>query len=196
MEETTWWCPGGDGQLVASMDNGLHETCPACHGFAVTIWLLDELLVDGAGGAVWRASATADRDGDPCPSCRKPMAMVTGPGDAAVQVCRGCEVVWVDVDAQKRLPARAELKSDPALADSNGTGSAMPTECPNCGAPYEPNLDGRCTYCRHPMRVQGPSVSAPELDAEDLASSAAARADTSAQPPIGPPVADWLFGPR
>jgi len=50
MSASTWWCPAGDGPLVESLTNGTHQTCDACHGFAVTIWLLGEMLVEGGGG--------------------------------------------------------------------------------------------------------------------------------------------------
>ena len=96
MDEPTAWCPLGDGRLVTSMANGRHETCPACKGFAVTIWLLEELLVDGAGGSIWRAAERGRADGHPCPDCRAPMRRVSGPRGATVEVCTSCELVWVD----------------------------------------------------------------------------------------------------
>ena len=36
-------------------------------------------IVDGAGGAIWRASEAARPDGHPCPECRAAMRRVTGP---------------------------------------------------------------------------------------------------------------------
>jgi len=70
MSASTWWCRAGDGPLVESLTNGMHQTCDACHGFAVTIWLLDEMLVEGRGGQIWRAATAAPVTGDGCPSCR------------------------------------------------------------------------------------------------------------------------------
>ena len=140
-----WWCPRGDGPLVMSADNGVHETCDACHGFCVTVWLLGEMLVEGAGGAVWRSSETATTKGDPCPACRNPMVSVAAPagpaGTATIEVCRNCELVWVSAAAAQLLPVR------PDLAQSAGVTSPDPTHCPNCGAPYSETADGRCTYC-------------------------------------------------
>ena len=95
MDEHRAWCPLGDGPLVSSMANGRHETCPGCKGFAVTVWLLEELLVEGAGGAIWRASEAAHADGHPCPDCRAAMRRVSGPKQATLEVCRSCELVWV-----------------------------------------------------------------------------------------------------
>ena len=169
MDEHTAWCPLGDGPLVASMANGRHETCPGCDGFAVTIWLLEELLVDGAGGAIWRASEAAAADGHPCPDCRVAMRRVTGPRAATLEVCRACELVWVDADVQPLLPARPELRALAALAASAGLGSSDPSTCPTCGAPYSPSEDGRCRFChdvveRPVLATDAPSLAAATTD--------------------------------
>ena len=166
MDDQTWWCPLGDGRLVESMANGRHETCPACKGFAVTVWLLDELLVDGAGAAIWRASEPARPDGDPCPGCRKPMRRVAGPKGAVVEVCRECEVVWVDAAVQPLLPARPELAAMAVLAPSGGVGTSAPTECPNCGAPYSTTEEGECRFCHATIGAPVLATSAPELAKE------------------------------
>ena len=175
VDEHTWWCPLGDGPLVTGMANGRHETCPGCKGFAVTIWLLDELLVDGVGGAIWRASEGASADGHPCPGCRAAMRRVTGPKGATVEVCRTCEVVWVDAAVQPLLPARPELAALAPLGASGGIGSASPSVCPNCGAPYSTDEDGRCRYCRAQVATPALSTSAPELAQQATAEHAAGR---------------------
>jgi len=166
VDEQTWWCPLGDGPLGESMANGRHESCPGCRGFAVTVWLLDELLVDGAGGAIWRASEGAAADGHPCPGCRKPMRRVTGPKGATVEVCRACELVWVDAAVQPLLPARPELAALAPLAGSGGTGTSAPLVCPNCGAPYSTDEAGRCRYCREAVSAPVLATSAPDLAQE------------------------------
>jgi len=61
----------------------MHQTCDACHGFAVTIWLLDEMLVEGRGGQIWRAATAAPVTGDGCPSCRHPMSSCPAAGDSS-----------------------------------------------------------------------------------------------------------------
>jgi hypothetical protein len=175
VDEHTAWCPLGDGPLVRSMANGRHETCPGCKGFAVTIWLLEELLVDGAGGSIWRASERARQDGHPCPDCRAPMRRVSGPRGATVEVCRTCELVWVDADVQPLLPARPELAALAALAASGGVGSSDPTACPTCGAPYSPTPDGLCRYCRAVVVRPELDTSAPELAGERMADREASR---------------------
>jgi hypothetical protein len=148
------------------MANGRHETCPACKGFAVTVWLLGELLADGAGAAIWRAAGAARADGHPCPGCRTPMHRVTGPKGATVEVCRDCEVVWVDAAVQPLLPARPELATMAALTGPGGLGTSAPTVCPNCGAPYSTTEDGDCKYCRAKVAQPVLATSAPELAKE------------------------------
>jgi hypothetical protein len=175
VEEHTAWCPLGDGPLVRSMANGRHETCPGCKGFAVTIWLLEELLVDGAGGSIWRASERARPDGHPCPDCRAPMRRVSGPRGATVEVCRTCELVWVDAEVQALLPARPELAALAPLAPSGGLGSSDPTACPTCGAPYSQTPDGLCRYCRAVVARPVLETSAPELAGERAADREVAR---------------------
>jgi hypothetical protein len=151
MEVPELWCPEGEGRLVRNETNGVHFTCDVCHGYAISIWLLDELLVDGAGAALWRASAGAARNGSACPSCRKPMAAVE-----PVEICRDCELVWVSRAASDRLPVRPELRA---------TGPAAPgeTHCPNCGAVYTESDGDRCRYCRAEIPVSHVAVSGPAL---------------------------------
>jgi hypothetical protein len=169
VDEHTAWCPLGDGPLVPSMANGRHETCPGCKGFAVTIWLLEELLVDGAGGSIWRASEGAGQDGHPCPDCRKAMRRVKGPKGATVELCRECELVWVDAEVQPLLPARPELAGLAALAGSSGIGTSDPTVCPNCGGPFNPTEEGLCRYCRAVVARPVLETSGPELAGERIA---------------------------
>ena len=151
MEPPVLWCPSGEGRLVRNDSNGVHYTCDVCHGFAISIWLLDELLVEGAGATLWRASEGAATDGSPCPSCRHPMAEVD-----PVQICRSCELVWVSRVASTHLPV------SPALAPT-GAGAPGPTHCPHCGAVYQDTAGGRCRYCRAEITPAEVAVSAPEV---------------------------------
>ena len=148
------WCPEGEGRLVRNEANGVHFTCDVCHGYAISIWLLDELLVDGAGAAMWRASEGIIGHGVPCPSCRKPMVKVD-----PVEICRDCELVWVSRAASARLPVRAGLEA---------TGASAPgaTHCPSCGAVYDESDGGRCRYCHAVIAPSTVSVSAPRLALE------------------------------
>lgn len=151
MESRELWCPKGEGRLVRNETNGVHFTCDVCHGYAISIWLLDELLVDGAGGGLWRASEGAARDASTCPSCRQPMATVD-----PVEICRDCELVWVSPAAASRLPVRPELRA-------TGAGAPGATHCPNCGAVYDESDGGRCRYCRAEIPPAHVEVSGPAL---------------------------------
>jgi hypothetical protein len=164
MTETEYWCPRGDGPLTRNTANGIHETCDSCHGFAITIWLLDEMLVDGAGPHLWQASHDAPVDGDPCPACRRPLAQVKVPaGEATVGVCRNCELVWVSAEAKAELAMKEELASV-------GPSAPGATHCPACGAPYRDADQGRCRFCKavidHPeLVVNAPRVAETEAEA-------------------------------
>ena len=118
------------------------------------------------------------------------MAQVEGPGRAIVGVCRPCEVVWVDAAAQARLPGRAELRADPTLAATHGIGSPEPTRCPNCGAPFSETIDGCCPYCRERVARVLPTLSAPELAANDTAEHAHERADADPHEDLSGPSGD------
>jgi hypothetical protein len=176
VDEHTAWCPLGDGRLVRSMTNGRHETCPGCRGFAVTIWLLEELLVEGVGGCIWRASEGATTDGHPCPDCRTAMRRVNGPKGARVEICRACELVWIDAEVQALLPARPELAALAALASSSGLGSSDPVVCPSCGAPYTWTEDGACRFCRAAVARPVLGTSGPELATDESAGHLEGRA--------------------
>jgi hypothetical protein len=189
MAETEYWCPRGDGPLTRNTANGVHETCDSCHGFAVTIWLLDEMLVDGVGPHVWQASHDAPADGDPCPACRQNMAQVESPtgsaGQATVEVCRDCELVWVSAEAEVKLAVKNDLTP---------VGPAAPgcTHCPACGAPYSDADQGRCPFCKAVIEHPALTVTAPELGEREAQARARPRGssdwvddfiDTSSQRP-------------
>jgi hypothetical protein len=160
---------------VRSAANGVHQTCDACHGFSVTVWLFGEMLVEGAGGELWRASEDAPADGDGCPACRRPMAEVAaraGSTDAAaatVEVCRACELVWVDPEDIPLLPVL------PALGTAAGVTAPGPTHCPSCGAPYADTAAGRCSYCKAAVPRQSLDVVAPLLAQLEAAEHAKGR---------------------
>lgn len=175
MDEEGWSCPHGHGVLIRNDVNGVHHTCDTCRGFAVTIWLLDELLADGAGAGIWRSAAGVAAGGEPCPVCATPMRPVAPPApgtDAGrLEVCRACEVVWVDAMVIPLLPVH------PGIA-AVGAAAPDPTHCPTCGAPYDDYLSDRCRYCRSRIIRGAPdALGAPEV------AELAARANTDARWP-------------
>jgi hypothetical protein len=184
MDGPTWWCPHGHGELVHSDTNGVHATCDVCHGFAVTIWLLGEMLVEGAGSAIWRAGAGAPAGPDKCPACGQPVPQVAAQpgaaGAATLDVCRNCELVWVEPAAVALLPVL------PELAAAAGVASPDPTHCTNCGALAEGDDDGRCRYCRAELPHVAFDVVAP------LLAQRAAAADLEARRTTGEFVEDYI----
>lgn len=156
-----WTCPHGHGNLLRNDTNGVHHTCGTCRGFAVTIWLLDELLADGVGASIWRAAATGAGDGDPCPLCRRPMQPVPAPppgtDEGRIEVCRSCEAVWIDAVAIPLLPVHPGV-------EAMGVSAPVATNCPTCGAPYDDYLASRCRYCHSVIANRGESgEAAPEV---------------------------------
>jgi hypothetical protein len=138
----------------------------------VSIWLLGEMLVEGAGGTIWRASEGQARDGDGCPFCRQAMTTVGVPAKpdaaaASVEVCRQCEAVWVEPGAIPLLPVLPELTA--------GVTSPGPTHCANCGAPFADADRDRCPYCKAPIPHRELDVAAP------LLAELAAKADHDAR---------------
>lgn len=161
-----WTCPHGHGTLVRNDDNGLHHTCQVCRGFAVTIWLFDELLADGVGAGIWRSSQSATADGDPCPLCGQRLRPVDPPtptdDGGRIEVCRNDEVVWVDATVIPLLPVH------PGLSTA-GIAAPEPTRCPTCGAPISDVLDDRCHYCRAHIRRAEESAGPELAQAEEAA---------------------------
>jgi len=138
-------CPAcGAGLQEVAGHPGRRYCCPDCQGFAMGQALLRPSLAEGAATAIWVSSAGAPAAGRACPFCSRPMRPTQAPpseaGRATVEVCRTCEVVWVDASGAALLPAA------PRGAAPGGP-PAVPVRCPWCGAPYELTADGGCRYC-------------------------------------------------
>jgi len=100
-------------------------------------------LAEGIGARLWVASEDG-APGGPCPFCARPMRQVPpqDDGSAGIAACHRCEQVWVPPSAGAWVAAHA---ARPAA------GSEPPAEhslrCDGCGAPWEPDGDGRCRFC-------------------------------------------------
>jgi hypothetical protein len=145
-------CPTCGSTLQEVSNHGRRYCCPGCKGYAIGQAALRPLLADGAAARIWMSSAESPCTGPACPFCSHPMRGSTAPpsaaGAATVQVCRSCEMVWIDASQGALLPA-----APPAGA---GGPPPVPDRCHWCGAPYELTADGSCRYCHR--AVVAPTV--------------------------------------
>ncbi|HET9077153.1 MAG TPA: hypothetical protein VFN68_09485 [Acidimicrobiales bacterium] len=139
-------CPDCGCPLRKESLPGTHSyRCQACGGSLEGFSPFRRALAEGVGQHLWVAAAGGPEI-RPCPYCSRPMR-TPDPGDAdfprGLGICRGCEQVWIPTSAEPWLAERRA--AGPTAAPATPAG---PTECPNCGAPYEPDPTGRCRYCR------------------------------------------------
>jgi hypothetical protein len=113
------------------------------------------MLDDGVGARVWTGAADGSPAG-PCPYCSAPMRHPDGDPDAppALAVCRTCQEVWVPDSASEWVAAHAASGAGGPVVASD----ALPADCANCGAPYQPDEDGRCHWCHAQIAAPQPLV--------------------------------------
>jgi len=120
----------------------------------------EHLLADGVGSRVWIGAAEGGPAG-PCPFCQAPMHRPDGDAEApaGLEVCRTCQQIWVPAAAGPWLTAHA---APPAGGSGSGPDAASvmaaPSECSNCGGPYQPDEDGRCHWCQAQIGAPQPIV--------------------------------------
>ena len=93
----------------------VHYACPACGGVSGNLALLRQSWQPEFANTLWRAVRDAhptDHGGAlPCPSCRKRMHVAAlqaaEGGEVQLDVCRTCQLVWLDAGEAERLPRRA-----------------------------------------------------------------------------------------
>jgi hypothetical protein len=100
MSDTETACPScGTPLQRATAATGLRYQCSACQGVIITLAVFRRVVVEGAGSQLWVRSANELANGHPCGFCTRAMRPTPMPGDtgkvATVEVCRGCESVWV-----------------------------------------------------------------------------------------------------
>ena len=147
-------CPDcGTPLTVSSVNGGRTLDCPSCHGRMYGLSPFERLLADGVGARVWTGAAEGGPAGL-CPYCSGGMHRPDADPDAAagLAVCRSCQQVWVPCSASGWMSAHA---APTAVA---GAAGAVPSECTNCGAPYRPDEDGRCRWCRAQIAAPQPLV--------------------------------------
>jgi hypothetical protein len=148
----------------------VRSECGRCRGRMVGLSPFERLLQDGVGAAVWVASASGE-PGPPCPFCSRPMRRVpaeAGPdglatyserGADGLAVCRTCQEVWVPASAAGWMHEHAAPHGEEA--GCRWSESVLPCECPNCGAPLQPDPLGRCRYCHAQVSAPAPIVIEP-----------------------------------
>ena len=131
--------------------------CPSCSGHLYGLAPFEHMLADGVGPRVWTGSAEGSTGG-PCPYCSGPMHKPDGDADAppGLLVCRLCQEIWVPASAADWMAEHAAVG---ASGDVPAAGAAAaPTECPTCGAPFQPDGDGKCHWCHTQIGAPEPTV--------------------------------------
>mgnify|MGYP001605722370 CR=1 FL=1 len=161
-------CPADGSPLAPAETAGARALdCQVCGGVMYGLSPFERLLPAGLGARVWVASADGPAD-QACPFCTRPMHAPdpAAPGlDPGLRVCRLCEQVWVPGTARPWLASRRGPDGD-AAPGPLAAPAADACECPNCGAPLQPDGAGRCRYCRAQVAAPAPvtlSMQAPEL---------------------------------
>ena len=160
-------CPDCGAPLSVTVAGGSRVlSCPSCEGRLYGLSPFERLLADGVGVRVWTGAASG-RPAGPCPYCSAPMHRPDGDADAAagLAVCRTCQEVWVPASAGGWMAAHASAS---ASGVAGAAAPAVPTQCANCGAPYQPDEDGKCHWCHAQIGAPAPLVmvvqSPPEPD--------------------------------
>ena len=152
-------CPDcGAALQTASTPGGRVLSCPTCRGHLYGLSPFERMLADGVGARVWTASETG-ASGPACPYCGAAMHGAAGVG-ADLSVCRTDQVVWVPDGAADWVAAHrpATGAPEPAVA-------TLPAQCANCGAPYQPDEEGRCHWCHAQIAAPQPLVMVMESEA-------------------------------
>lgn len=154
-------CPSCGTPMERAADHGVSYACPSCGGCLFGLYPFEQKLGDGVGARVWVAASSGQPAGR-CPFCANAM---TGPGPetgtpAGMAVCHTCQEVWVPASAADWMAANASSRAVGAgLPGPVPTGGpAQPSECGNCGAPFEPDESGRCRYCQTQIAAPTPVV--------------------------------------
>lgn len=177
-------CPRCSVPLETHVARGaVHYVCPQCDGRAANIPLLRRTLEPASVNHLWRTVCDAhptDHHGTlRCPSCRTRMHPAGVPGtdggEIQLDVCRVCQIVWLDAGEIERLPQAAPAKESatagkfrpeaaealaPMLAGHErrrGEQSWGDGGLPGNHAPDHP-LHALLTYLGFPMEEDAPAV--------------------------------------
>lgn len=106
-------CPRCDLLLDDHRVDGLRVyPCRQCEGHVVALAQLRSRMPEEGYRAMWKAARQAPAAGPGCAVCRKPMrAVMTGSPAVEVDVCIGCQVLWLDAGEQEKLGVRPSAAS-------------------------------------------------------------------------------------
>ena len=148
-------CPDCSAPLAVVAAGGARTLeCPSCRGRLHGLSPFERMLAEGVGARVWTGAAAGSPAG-PCPYCSAVMHRPDGDPDAppGAAVCRACQEVWLPAAATGWMAAHAAAGSAGAAG-----AAAPPAECSNCGAPYQPDEEGRCHWCHAQIAAPQPVV--------------------------------------
>ena len=144
-------------------DHGILYGCGGCGGRMMGLRPFENLLEDGLGARVWIASEAegvggagrAGGAGGACPFCARAMQAPTADAGApdGLAVCHVCHQVWMPASADDWIRAHA-APGVSALPQA----APLPSVCSNCGAPLQPDEDGRCRFCHTQVAAPAPIV--------------------------------------
>ena len=149
-------CPDCASPLSVESDpNGRILLCPSCGGRLFGLSPFERMLAEGVGARVWTGAAGGS-PGGPCPYCSQPMHRPDADPDApaGMAVCRMCQEVWAPRSVEEWIGdhrAAGVGAGPPAVA-------VPPADCSNCGAPFQPDEDGRCHWCHAQIAARQPLV--------------------------------------
>jgi Zn-finger nucleic acid-binding protein len=150
-------CPGCGAAMSPSTNGGARlYQCPSCEGRLIGLSPFEKLLQDGVGARLWVA-ASGGEPGPRCPFCTQAMRQPAADADvpAGLAMCHTCQQVWIPASAADWINAHAAHLDGPSPFAAAAT---APTECANCGAPFQPDDLGRCRYCHSQIAAPTPIV--------------------------------------
>ncbi len=89
--------------------------CPSCMGHALNLSQIRERMPQEGFRAMWQAARAAEASGPGCPVCQRAMRVIrAGRESVEIDVCVGCQMLWLDAGEQEKLGLGAPQSPAPA----------------------------------------------------------------------------------